>query len=55
MLNNCMGKKTPRRDKNKYFKKTNVEMINEEIHMVKNSSSCHKAAQGRCYSGFSGV
>lgn len=21
--------------------KTNVEMINEEIHMIKNSSSCH--------------
>lgn len=36
-----MGKKNPMRGKNKYFKKTNVEMINEEIHMVKNSSSCH--------------
>lgn len=30
-----MGKKNHRRDKNKYFKKTNVEMINEEFTWLK--------------------
>lgn len=36
-----MEKKNFWRDKNKYFKKINVEMINEEIYMVKNFFLCY--------------